>query len=238
MKNDIVFTQKDEVFTSSIIISKLLDVPHANLRRTIERIVKEEEKNTFPQREVKFPLKIIKTIFVNKMGRDFEGYELNKEAYLLLTMRLTGYKKAEIVQRQIVQAFSMMERALLNHQNATWIDKREESKAIRHIEVDTIKEFVDYATNQGSKNAKFYYANITKMTNKALELLVQVKDGNPLRDLANVMELGFIMVLDNRATQAIKYGMENNLPYKYIYTLAKEEVNKLADSLCFKPIER
>lgn len=100
-----------------------------------------------------------------------------------------------------------------------------------------IKEFVEYATKQGSKNAKMYYQNITKMTNKALELLVQTKEGKPLRDLATVTELGFIQVVDNRATEAIQDAMKNKLPYKEVYKFAKKEVEDIVDSLCFKKIE-
>ena len=76
------------------------------------------------------------------------------------------------------------------------------------------------------------------MTNKALELLIQVKDGKPLRDMATIQELGFISVVDNRAAQSLEYGIKNNLPYKYIYEIAKEEVNNLVDSLCFKRIKK
>lgn len=211
----------------------MLDVRHRDLKRTIKSIIDKQSKNTY-NISPRFPIKIIETKLTNIKGREFDGYILNEQAYLLLAMRLTGYEKAEEVQLMIVESFSMMKQALLNSQNNSWIEERKKTKAIRHIETDTIKDFVGYATEQGSKKAKHYYANITKMTNKALELLIQIKDGKPIRDLADVTQLGFIMVLDNRATQTIKFGMENNLPYKYIYQIAKEEVNKLADSLCFK----
>ncbi len=82
-----------------------------------------------------------------------------------------------------------------------------------------------------------YYQNITKMTNKALELLVQSKDGKPLRDLATITELGFIQVVDNRAMQAIADGLNRKLPYKEIYKFAKKEVEEIVDSLCFKKIK-
>ena len=102
--------------------------------------------------------------------------------------------------------------------------------------MDTIKSFIDYATNQGSKSANMYYQNITKMTNKALELLLQSKDGKPLRDLATIEQLGFISVVDKRATLAIQNGMDRMLPYKEIYKYAKYEVESLVDALAFKSI--
>jgi len=236
MKTDIVHINKKEVYTTSKIIAEMLGVVHKDLLRTIDVIVLRQKNNGLAS-PLKFPQKFIETKFTNKMNRTFKMYELNEQAYMKLAMHLKGYEKAEKVQDSIIEAFSLMKQALLNHQNATWLSAREHGIKTRLVEADMIKLFVDYATNQGSKNAKFYYSNITKMTNKALELLVQVKEGKPLRDLATVQELGFISVVENRAVQALEYGMSEKLPYKYIYKEAKEQVNNLVDSLCFKPIK-
>ena len=233
MKTDLVNVTKKEVFTYSIVISELLEVPHKVLVNTIERIIKRQEENNGTAKPLKFPQKFIEATYTNKMNRTYKMYELNEQAYMKLAMHLKGYENAERVQDSIIEAFSMMKEALLNHQNASWLNARQEGKAIRTAETDKIKLFVDYATKQGSKSANMYYMNITKMTNKALELLIQVKDGSPLRDLANIMELGYIQMLEYRATQAIEHGMNENLPYKFIYSYAKDEVNKLADSLNF-----
>ena len=170
------------------------------------------------------------------MGRIYKMYELNEQAYLKLAMQLSGYEKAEIVQDQMIEAFTMMKQKILNMQNNSWISKKDEGKQIRQKETDIIKDFIEYATKQGSNNANKYYMNITKMTNKALELLIQTDEYKPLRDLATITELGFIQMLDLRATQAIEDGVKRQLPYKEIYKYAKEEVEKLSDSLAFKKI--
>lgn len=234
MKTDLVHVNKKEVFTDSIVISNLLEVPHKVLVNTIERIISRNKNNNGTAKPLKFPQKFIKSTYINKMNRSYVMYEMNEQAYMKLAMHLKGYEKAEKIQDSIIEAFSMMKEALLNHQNASWLNARNEGKKIRNQETDIIKIFVDYATKQGSKNAQRYYANITKMTNKALELLIQVKEGKPLRDLASIMELGYIQMLEFRAIQAIEHGMSENLPYKFIYKYAKDEVNKLADSLNFK----
>lgn len=232
MKTDLVHVIKNEVFLDSITLSNELEVTHKDLLRTIDKIL-ELKKNNVPASTLKFPQKFIQSTYTNKMNRTYQMYEMNEQAYLKLIMHLKGYSKAEKVQDSIIEAFSMMKEALLNHQNASWLSARNETKQIRNTETDVIKKFVDYATSQGSKSANMYYMNITKMTNKALELLVQVKEGSPLRDLASIMELGFIQMLDYRATQSIEHGMNENLPYKFIYKYAKDEVNNLADSLNF-----
>ena len=44
--------------------------------------------------------------------------------------------------------------------NRDWKKIRDECKEFRRIETDTIQRFVEYAKNQGSKSAGFYYKNI------------------------------------------------------------------------------
>lgn len=232
MKNNIVFSKRNEIYVSSVTISEMLDVKHAHLLRTIEKIVKRQKKQVTVQQHV-FSQIFKESTFTNKMNRTFKMYEMNEQAYLKLAMQLSGYEKAEKVQDSIIEAFSLMKKALLNHDNATWLEARKTGKEIRLQETDIIKEFVDYATEQGSNNAKFYYANITKMTNKALELLIQVKEGKPLRDLATIQELGFIQVVENRAMQVLQWGIDEKLPYKFIYQEAKKQINELCDALNF-----
>ena len=236
MKNALVHTKRDEVYTDSKIIADRLEVPHKVVIQTIERTIAKQSKNNGTVKPLKFPQKFIESSFKNKMGRTYKMYELNEQAYLKLAMQLSGYEKAEIVQDQMIEAFTIMKQQVLNMQNNSWIAKRDETKQIRQKETDVIKDFIEYATKQGSNNANKYYMNITKMTNKALELLMQTDDYKPLRDLATITELGFIQMLDLRATQAIEDGVKRQLPYKEIYKYAKEEAEKLSDSLAFKKI--
>lgn len=233
--SQIVHIVKKEVFTNTKIIAEMLEVNHSDLLRTVEKIVQRQKNNTLLS-VLKFPQKFIESSFTNKMGRTYKMYELNEQAYLKLAMQLSGYEKAEIVQDQIIEAFTLMKEQILNHQNQTWIAKRAETKQIRRDETDTIQDFIEYAKNQGSQSAERYYMNITKMTNKALELLMQTEIFKPNRDLATIMQLGFIQMLDHRAMIVIQDGMDRKLPYKEIYKYAKEEVEKVADTLAFKRI--
>jgi phage regulator Rha-like protein len=235
MKTEIVHTKRKEVFTTSKIVADMLEVPHKVLQNTIENIIS-RQKNNGMDKPLKFPQKFIESSFTNKMGRTYKMYEMNEQAYMKLAMHLKGYEKAEIVQDAIIEAFSLMKVALLNSQNASWLSARNTGKEVRQLETDSIKEFIDYATKQGSKNAFRYYSNITKMTNKALELLIQVKDGKPLRDLATITELGYIQMADNIAMQAIEHGMSENLPYTFIYKIAKEKVNDFVEFMSVKII--
>lgn len=230
MKTDLVHTIKNEIFTNTLIVSENLEVPHTNLLRTVRDVISKIKKHPSHQRIV-----FLESQFTNKQGRTYTMYEMNEDAYMLLAMQLSNYEKAFAVQMAIIKAFRSMAIALVNQQNVSWIEARKTGKIERVAETDIIKEFVDYATKQGSKSSKTYYMNITKMTNKALEFIIQDKTGVPVRDLSTMENLGFIMALDKRAGNAIAYGMSENMHYKDIYHYAKAEVNKLADVLVFRP---
>jgi Rha family phage regulatory protein len=230
MKNELVHQIKNEFFTNTLIVAENLEVPHTNLLRTVRDVINKLEKQPSSQSIV-----FLESSFTNKMGRTYQMYEMNEDAYMLLAMQLSQYEKAFIVQTSIIKAFRSMAIALVNQQNVSWIEARKNGKVERLIETDIIKDFVQYATKQGSTSANKYYMNVTKMTNKALEFMIQDKTGIPIRDLSSLDNLGFIMALDKRAGSAIQHGMTSKMHYKDIFQYAKAEVNKLADVLIFKP---
>lgn len=237
MKDDLVFTDKSGIYADSVTIAEKLEVRHSDLLRTIEDLLKKFDSSHQRSEIVKNERSgaiFKKSTFINKRGRKYPMWCMNEQGFSSLVMQLGKYKKAFEIQDMFIKAFFRMKEALLNHQNASWISTRKKGKAVRLLETDVIKDFVDYATSQGSKSAKMYYMNITKMTNKALELLIQVDGKTPLRDLANVTELGFIAVVDDRAKKALQEGMRRELPYKEIYQFAKGQVNTLVEALDFK----
>lgn len=230
MKNDLVHQIKNDFFTNTVIVAENLEVPHTNLLRTVRDLISKVKNDPSGERVV-----FIESSFINKQGRSYQMYEMNEDAYMLLAMQLSQYEKAFHVQVAIIKAFRSMAIALVNQQNVSWIEARQNGKIARVAETDIIKDFVDYANSQGSQSASMYYMNITKMTNKALEFMIQDKTGVPIRDLSTLDNLGFIMALDKRAGSAIEHGMKEKWHYKDIFQYAKAEVNKLADVLIFRP---
>ncbi|MGL5191072.1 MAG: hypothetical protein ACRC7S_15650, partial [Cetobacterium sp.] len=137
------------------------------------------------------------------------------------------------IQEKFVEAFFYMEKQLMlsrvNQSNIEWKKTREQGRNIRLELTDTIKEFVDYAFNQGSSNAKRYYSNITKMEYKALGLMEQK---NPkLRDILDTMELYQILMAEDLVKRQLKKYMEKELHYKEIYLLIKQDVENFAKGL-------
>lgn len=111
-------------------------------------------------------------------------------------------------------------------QNAQWLETRNAGKETRRIATDTIEKFIDYATEQGSKNAIKYYANISKMENKALFLLEQ-KYKN-LRDALDIHQLSTVKAADMIVMKALLDGMDQGLHYKEIYKYAKQQIESFA----------
>jgi hypothetical protein len=106
--------------------------------------------------------------------------------------------------------------------------------SVNALSIPTTKNFVEYATLQGSQNAKRYYGNITKMEYKALGLLAEEKP--KLRDTLDLMELHQLILAEDLVRRQFKKYMQEKLHYKEIYVLVKQDLEKFADSLHLKII--
>ena len=165
-------------------------------------------------------------------GREFKTYNMNRDGYMFLVMNIST-KKAHSKKLAFIRAFNEMEKRLLSLNESSkdneWLRVRGQSKELRLQQTDVIKEFVEYATNQGSKSAKFYYKHVTNATYKALDLIQHKKP--KLRDTLDCMELSQLMVAENIAKKSIKKHMNNNEHYKVVYELVKQDLLDFGSSL-------
>ena len=140
-------------------------------------------------------------------------------------------EKVTVFKEELIKEFMRMRKALMQlqitRQSEEWKNKREQSKLSRLEVTDEIKEFVEYATNQGSQNAKMYYSNLTKMEYKSLFLLEQ-KFPN-LKDFLNHKQLSSLETADHIVEETLKEGMNLQMNYKDIYQLAKKRIEELAN---------
>lgn len=165
-------------------------------------------------------------------GKKYTAYLLNRDCFILLGMRFDT-KLARKWQGQFIAAFNTMEQRILvadeNATNTQWIGQRSQGKIARLKETDTIKEFVEYATSQGSKSAKFYYKHITNATYKALGLMVQSKP--KLRDTMNLYELSELLLAERLAKSKIKKYMNLGRNYKDIYNSVRDDLLSFGSGL-------
>jgi Rha family phage regulatory protein len=169
--------------------------------------------------------------YVDDSGKSNRCFELDEDGFLI-AMPFIGGRHAREGQRRLVKEFSALRRAMVRKAETDWQQARIEGKDARKHEVDTIAAFVEYASAQGSSSARYYYANITKMTYKALFMVEQgLKMPSGLRDLLDGMQLSFLASAEYVCANAIKDGMARELPYKDIYVHAKERVEAFAISV-------
>ena len=102
-----------------------------------------------------------------------------------------------------------------------WLGIREESKQARKQETDQIKLFVEYAREQGSRNAERYYTIFTKLVNNKLSLDSHQRGGLPQETLMELKALETLVKL------RIRKLMQGGTPYKKIY----QDVKKLMGEL-------
>jgi phage regulator Rha-like protein len=167
---------------------------------------------------------------VKSKGRPMEVWYLNEQQ---VTFLITLMKNSESVidfKLKLTKEFYKMKAVIadiaVRQQNTEWLEQRESGKHLRKKQTDIIKDFTEYATEQGSKNAVRYYSNITTMENKALFILEQKFDN--IREILTGQQLAMISAADHITETAIKEGMEMGLPYKEIFQLAKSRVETFA----------
>jgi Rha family phage regulatory protein len=175
--------------------------------------------------------------YTDSMGRTQEGVEMTRDGFAILAMGFTGIKAMEWKLKYLA-AFNAMEAALAkDNDKLEWKVARSQITQVRKSFTNTVATFVDYATAQGSKSAKMYYMNLTKMEYAALDLLDRQKSalGN-FRDTLDVLDLSFLTTAEVIAKGAIEQGMQQEMHYKEIYQFAKQKVTDYAKSVSFLKI--
>lgn len=173
--NTLTTIKDNEVYVSSKVIAQELNRAHNVITRLIEEYI-DELSSISDTRIVRFERK--KTGKGSK-GRPWKLFYLNEEQSIFLVMNMrTRAKRMDAVMQmkiKISKDFTKMRKWILEQKttkaNEEYTKVRASSKISRRLETDIIKNFIEYATKQGSKSAKMYYMNISKMENNAFFLL-------------------------------------------------------------------
>ncbi|MBF0629312.1 MAG: ORF6N domain-containing protein, partial [Magnetococcales bacterium] len=113
------------------------------------------------------------------------------------------------------------------HAQLEWQQARSIGKQTRREETDVIKEFIGYAKGQGSRNAEMYFLSLSAMVNRELFGLEPKNTPDHFRDTLDAAQLGHLRMAEIAVGRALTEGMANTLPYKAIFTFAKERVKQL-----------
>ena len=165
MKDLVTLSGKVPV-TATLIIAEVFERPHKGviqLVRKYEGDLKEAGPLTFQMA----PRSLGK-----HGGGDTEYANLNEEQSLLLLMHMRSTGKVTEAKKQLAKAFVKMRNTLAelkaSQTSPAWLSAREDGKSARRLEMDELKEFVEYAESSGSNNAFRYYSLVTTMTYKAM----------------------------------------------------------------------
>lgn len=227
--NDLVVIHKGNPMVSSELVAKKFNKSHKHVLENIRGLI-DSAPHQFSRTNFR-PSK-----FINSRGREYDCYVMTRDGFSLLAMGFTG-KKALEWKIAFIEAFNSMENKLLEKISPDYEHARLQGKASRKQVTDAIKDFIEYATDQGSKSAKMYYSNITKMEYKALDLIEKnQKVPKGFRDTLDIMDLSFLNTAEQVARMSLKEGMDLEMHYKEIYSLAKDRVCSYAETVTFARI--
>ena len=202
--NELVFLQKDEVFTTSILVADNFHKRHDRVLRAIENLIIDLPKNG--------AVKFIKSDYKDAKGELRKMYLLNRDAFSLLVMGFTG-KTALDWKLKYIEAFNSMEAIIREKSTTIWLEARKQGKLTRKAETDVIKELVEYAKEQGSMHSQMLYMTYSKLANAMA--------GISKRDNASVTQLNNLSIFENIILTIIRNGMSEGLGYKEIYQVCK-----------------
>lgn len=219
---DLVKAFSADVLVDSVILAKKFNKDHRHILESIRKLECSEDFSQSNFRPSKYTVR----------GKEYPHYMLTRDGFSFLCMGFTGKKAAEW-KEAFINAFNEMEKALIkqleNSNDREWLKVRSQSKQMRLQQTDVIKEFVEYATKQGSRSAKFYYKHITNATYKALQLIQHKKP--KLKDTLDTLELSQLMVAENVAKKSIRKHMEAGEHYKTVFVLVKQDLISLSETL-------
>lgn len=217
MSNDIqIEIIKNEPRTDSRLLAGLLDHRHRTILENIDRNLDGlGELGPIP-----FQTEKGKALDHGGYAKSIRYAMLNEDqCYFLLTL-MRNNERVIRAKLDLVKAFRDMRRELANRDLA-----RIEGKKARLGETTAIKALVDYASANGASKPEWYYATITRMTNKLLCIDAKTRDD---LDAEKLKQLG---VVETVVELAIREGIRLGLNYKAIYLLAKERANMLSGPL-------
>ena len=210
--NKLVVLKNNDIFTDSLVIAKGTNNEHRTVRRLIE--IYENDLSDFGK------VCILNAPLETKGGiQKISYYQLNEEQAVFLMTLLRNSKIVVAFKKELVKQFYQMRQLLFEKQTRLWQNTREESKVNRLMETDEIKQLVEYAESQGSKNADKYYITFSKLANKAVGL------DSGQRDNATAKQLNNLTLIENIINNIIKDGIDKEIYYKEIYQKCKNRIS-------------
>lgn len=219
-RHDNVIRDIEEIIKNSTTkISILLNEYSSNLRATQD--LTNSDLRTLKNENICF----IKTKYKASNGKMNPEYLITKKGFVLYTFNIQGYNDFKLA---YINDFEKMEKIISNKNNPEWLTVEKHSKAVRKIETDTIKNLIEYAKAQGSKNANRLYIVYSSLINRLM--------GISERDSISPLERLQLAQLENIINRTINNGMKQGKNYKDIYTDCQKIGNESIELIKFNPV--
>ncbi len=209
---ELVTLKGNDVFTDSLVIADGTNVRHDKVKEAIRkhklRIEKFGKLSPLCQGE-------------STGGRPEEYYSLNEEQATFLITTMKNTERVLDFKVELVRQFYAMRKFIMERQSVEWQATRKQGKLTRHAETDTLKQLVDYAKEQGSKNADKLYMTYSKLANKVI--------GINGRDNATISQLNNLSLAENIILHCIQAGIAEGKHYKEIYQDSKKRLEMFKD---------
>lgn len=230
MVDDLVLFEGNVAYTTTRIIADGCGIEHHAAMKLVKKY--ENDLNSLGSTSG-FEIRKFKTA-----GRPGEEALLDEEQTTFLITLMRNSPKVVKFKKELTKAFFQQRRIISNlimqRDNPNWQEARRDGKIIYRQKTDVIKNFVEYATSQGSGNAERYYSNFARMENSALFFFEQ-KYKN-MREVLTIKQLMQIATADDVIEKALKEGMDKGMHYKDCYKLAKERVISFAEIIGKSPV--
>ncbi|MFQ7401669.1 MAG: Rha family transcriptional regulator [Neglectibacter sp.] len=203
-------TSTGEPYTTSEIIAE----GTGNSRHAVQQLIMSYESDLKDFGVLAFEMR--KPPKGGKGGAPVMVYRLNEpQATFLLTL-LKNNPVVVAFKKELVRQFYDMRSLLLERSSPIWRDTRSLGKEIRRMETDAIKQLVDYAKAQGSRNADRYYVTLSRLADRTAD----IED----RNRAQVVQLTSLLLVEQVIAREIAQGIETGTHYKAIYRAIKDKL--------------
>lgn len=231
-KNKVVEIYNDKAMCGTFLISKGFNREHFK----ILRLIKKHEKRFLRLNNKRLSKSlIIRRVQTKIAGRPTDEMMLNEKQTIFLGTLFRNTEKVldfkERLANEFVNQKTLLNQLISQRQSPTWIENRASGKITRKEETDTIKDFVAYATIQGSKHADHYYMILSKCVND--QMFTFTGDFKNKRAVMTATQLADVKFADKIVSRGLIAGMEQSLPYKEIYQDVKTRLITIAE-LCGK----
>lgn len=227
--------RQDIAVVSSRVLAEQLGKRHSDVLESIEKILTDGNIRSLKNKDLTSSnmrslrtgetIYFIESRYKDKKGEYRKEYLLTKDGFTLYMFNIQGYNDYKI---NYINEFNRMEKIISNKNNPEWLAVEKHSKAVRKIETDTIKNLIEYAKAQGSKNANRLYIVYSNLINRLM--------GISERDSINPLERLQLAQLENIINKTINNGMKGGKNYKDIYIDCQKIGNESIELIKFNPV--